>query len=66
MSKLNVEFLEYVYVRGLEGMLSDKFLEKIVAHEWTNTEAADNAYENHMEAKQMATQLFFRLKGWAL
>lgn len=63
---LNIEFLEYLYLRGLEGMVSDKFLEIVVKNEWTDLNVMDEAFKNNGEAKNIAIQLFFKMKGWAL
>lgn len=67
MSKLNVEFLENVYLRGLEGMISDKFLSHVVDNETTQGHLNFvEDLENHMAARYIAVQLFFKMKGWAL
>lgn len=67
MSKLNIEFLENVYIRGLEGMVSDKFLNHVVDNSSTEGHLSFvEAIENHMNAKEIAVQLFFKMKGLAL
>ena len=63
---MNIGFLERLYLRGLEGMISDRFLGEIVANEWRNADAADNAFQNNFESRHMAEQVFFQMKGWAL
>ena len=63
---MNIEFLERVYVRGLEGIVSDRYLEKLVTNEWTNAVEADEAFQNNFESRNIGIQLFFRMKGWGL
>lgn len=63
---MNIGFLERVYLRGLEGMIADKFLGQVVSNEWRNANDAEEALRNQFEAKYMGEQLFFRMKGLGL
>lgn len=58
--------LEYVVLRGIEGILSDKFLGEIVENEWKHADAADDAFANNFEARHMAEQVFMQWRGLAL
>ena len=59
----NIEFLEKVYIRGLEGLIGDQYLERIITDDHS---AEIEAMEDYMEAKNMAVQCYFKMKGWAL
>ncbi len=59
---MNIEFLETVYLRGLEGLVGDKYLQQIADPHAHDLEGM----EDFFEAKNIAIQLFFKMKGWAL
>lgn len=63
---MNIEFLERVYIRGLEGLVSDMYMETIVTQEWLDVAAADDVFNDNAESHNIAIQLFFRMKRWAL
>lgn len=58
---MNIEFLETVYLRGLEGIVGDRLLEASIKKEGS---PSINALEDYFEAKYMAIQIFFKMKGW--
>lgn len=64
---LNIGFLEKVYLRGIEGLISDEGLkEALVAKVPAESERFMNAIDFHMEAKHMAEQVFFQMRGLGL
>ena len=57
-------FLEKVVLRGLEGLINDKFIGEIVANEWKDARNADEAMRNTFESHYMAEQAFAEMRGW--
>lgn len=59
-------WLERVVLRGIEGIIADKYLEVIVTQEWRSADQADEALRNQFEAKYMAQQVYAQCKGIGL
>lgn len=57
---MNIGFLEKVYLRGLEGIVGDKFLAKVSDPHSHDLEGVSDFFE----AKYIAIQIFFKMKGW--
>jgi len=62
---INHNLNERIVLRGIEGIISDKYLEEIVRNEWKDASKSDDAFMNQFEAKYMAEQVFSIGKGWA-
>jgi hypothetical protein len=60
---VNIGFLEQVYLRGLEGIVGDRLLGRALDYEGS---PSITALEDYFEAKHIAEQLFFKMKGWGL
>jgi hypothetical protein len=55
------EFWQTIVLRGLEGVIGDKFLKTVVE---SNTGIEE--LENYFEAKNMSYQVFAQMRGWGL
>lgn len=56
--------LQRVVLRGIEGMISDRYLEKLVKAEWRDANEAEEAMRNNFESRHMAEAVFSKWKGW--
>lgn len=57
------EWFQRVVLRGIEGIIADKYLEKIVNSEWRNADEADEAMRCQFEARNMAEAVYADLLG---
>lgn len=62
----STEWFQLVVLRGIEGIVADKFMEQIVDNEWRSAVHADEALANSFEAKYIAQQLYARIFGYCL
>ena len=56
---MNRELMERVVLRGIEGLISDKYLLELAKSDYTA------ALSDYYQAKQMAEQVFAHGRGWA-
>lgn len=57
------EWFQKVILRGIEGLLSDKYLEQAIK---SSDITASDAFRNQFESKCMAEQLYAQLQGRGL
>lgn len=63
MTRSYVEVLERVMLRGIEGQISDRFMEIIVTQEWGDVNKADEAMRDNFEARHMAEAVYCHWRG---
>lgn len=65
MMKMDM-WLERIVLRGIEGIIADKYLEVVVTQDWRHVGQADEALKNQFEAKYMAEQVYAQCRGMGL